>query len=437
MGVTKKTKNYEEVGRIVSDAIADKKKAFWNKEKAELSLTRIIEDLKKVDKGGISPAALWNYQKGRRAVPQAKAELMAKYLFEGDPKGGQEFISKLERATKDGITSHRSAGDRLAAGQPLRMDVTIYPPFSGTIKKMVDHLCRLSALSIEPSVRGLDFDMREALWDNEIDLSVSYFANLYRAVHVHFWPTTIKVGIGAVILEENSESLNLIKEVLAGKKSEDKLLVLPVLVEREVGAIHCLETLQYTEKEVEFVENMTAENLTAKGIAVKLRATVERLKQRGSAQVAVAVVDEYTSFQILLELQELGKTSGRKPEDIKPAGIPVLPLSSRKAARESPRRDLPASFLSIGCSRKQEELRDVLEQSLNLFLATEVESNALRLARLHQELLGEVSMVAKRFYPEGRAKDPDPESYKNAAAKAFKAAYGWCLYALGLDQQSI
>jgi GNAT superfamily N-acetyltransferase len=416
--VKTRLKSYPEVGRIVSEAIRHKQDLFREKTSRDLSVAEMLRDLNRSSKAGISPAGLANYKKGHRAVPEAKAGLMAKYLFAGDPKGAGKFLRDLRQAAENEVTTHRSAGDRLAEGQPLRIDVTDYPPFSKTVGTLVDHLCRLSALAKDSPPRRPDFDMRQALWLNEIDLAVGYFANLYRAVHVHFWPTTIKIGLGAVIHKEHEKNKWLIEKVLAGAKIESRSQFCPILVRREVGAIHCLETLQYAENEVELVKDMTAESLRAKAIAEKLKQV-----HRKSSKIAVAVMDEYTSFDVLTELQG--------------EGIPVLPLSSRLAARESPRRELPASFLSIGCSRKQSELRDVLEQALRLFLITEVESNSLNLASLHAQLLGKVYEVAKKYYPEYKPKGPDPESEREAAAKAFKAAYGWCLYVLGLDFQSI
>ena len=405
-------KSYPKISSLITGAI--KHKQELNGE--NLSITEIVRELAKA---GVSPAAFRNYRKGLRAVPAAKANVIATYFFDGGIDAARKFVNDLKEAEKEGLAAHRSAADRLADGRPLRIDVTDYPPFSKAISEFVDHLCRLSALTQETPVHGQDFDMRQALWHNEVDLAAGYFANLYRAVQVHFWPTTIKIGLGAVILKQHEKSKKLIEEVLAGYRIESRSLLRPVLVEREVGAIHCLQTLQYAENEVTFVKKMTAETLRAEGFAEALKQAQNEFKR----EIAVAVVDEYTSFQILAAL--------------KGDGIPVLPLSSRKAARETPRRELPASFLSIGCSRKQSELRDVMEQALYLFLATEVESNALKFASLHKQLLSEVNDIVTRYYPDYRYEGSDPELKRKAAANAFRAAYGWVLYVLGLDHQSI
>ena len=412
-----KQESYPEVGQIVSNAVEHKRKLYREKYKKDLTITEIISELKE-SKAGMSAAGFWNYYKGRRGVPPAKAHLMARYFFAGDPKGIGKFIADLEQAAKHAVAAAATTGDGLAGSQSLRIDLTDYPPFSGAVGKLVDHVCRLSALAKENPKRGKDFDMRQALARNEIDIAVGYFANLYRGVQVHFWPTTIKIGLGAVILKKHEKSKELIGEVLAGNRIESRSQLCPILVEGEVGAIHCLKTLQYRREDVAFVEDMTAESLRAEGIAEKLKKV-----QETSAKIPVAVVDEYTSFQILVALEGQGR--------------PVLPLSSREAARETPRRELPASFLSIGCSRRRSELRDVLEQALQLFLATEVESNALNFASLHKKLLRAVNDVAKKHYPEGKPEGLEPESERKAAAKAFKAAYSWCLYVLGLDYQSI
>jgi hypothetical protein len=411
--VSAKTKiqRYPDVAKVIRSAIKRKKEFVRKNTRKRLSMAEIAKKL------GLSTGGLWNYQKGIRAIPEELVNVMADYFYEGDPHGAKQFRNDLESAVKTGVATNRSVSDRIANGDPLLIDVTDYPPFSVCIKELVNHFCELATLKTQTARREADFNMREALWGNEIDLAISYFANLYRAVRVHFWPTRIRIGLGAVILKRHSDKLKMICEVLAGDKPENRPKIRPILVDREVGAIHCLETLQYAEQDVEWVEKMTAESLDAKDLADKLRNAKMPPDKTG-----VVVVDEYTSFKVLKELNGLG--------------IPVLPLSSRFTARHSPRRGLPASFLSIGCSRKS-ELRDVLEQPLNLFLETEVESSALKFFSLQKELLAEVRDIIKKYYPEYAPNGADTKAEEEAAARIFEAAYNWTLYVLGLDNQSI
>jgi hypothetical protein len=408
-----KLPRFPEIREAMSRAIANRKA------EAKVAMKQIIDEL--IEKAGISIATFWNYRRGDRPVPEDKAPVMAEYFYPNKPEEASKFVKALEQAREKESTVQRGAGNRLAEGQPLRLDITKYPPFSEAVEKMIRHLCRLSNLTTtEDHEHKRNFDMRQALWQNEIDLAVGYFANLYRAVHVHFWPTPIKIGLGAVVLREHGtkKELELIRDVLAGGRIGSRSLLHPVLVEREIGEIHCRKTLEYQGDDVEYVENMTAENLEAKGVAETLKQT-----QKRTGKIAVAVLDEWSSFHVL---KNLGSQ-----------GVPVLPLSSRKETRDAPRRELPASFLSIGCSREQPELRDVMDQSLNLFLATEVESNALKLASLHEDLLREVTAVVRDHYPKRESGGTVPELLKKADAEAFKTAYGWALYVLGLDHQSM
>jgi hypothetical protein len=123
-----------------------------------------------------------------------------------------------------------------------------------------------------------------------------------------------------------------------------------------------------------------------------------------------------------------------------------MPLSSRKAARETPRRDLPAYFLSIACNRQQNaSFRDLIEQMLVLFLRTEVESTSSDLAALlssdptsrshddkeKDKYRFKLIERAARFYDDFAGED------ETAKSRQSQAAYSWVLYALGLDQFSL
>jgi transcriptional regulator with XRE-family HTH domain len=397
---------HPEAGAEVSDAIWQyrEKKQKNNKRPSLAAIAKAL---------GLSLPTLWNYRKGNSIPPPEITKAMAELFFRGDPGAGRHFQERLD-AFRNTVPK-RNGLDQLALGKALRVLKSDFPPFSGAIVGFFDRLCELSTLKPELPAPQTDSDLSEALWKDEIDIAVGYFSTLDRGILVHSWSTPIRIGIGAVILKQYAQNLPWIQEVLCGSRLASRSKLHPIVVREDGGEIHCRHTLGYQNDELKPIENLNNPREQA-GLLVD---ALEKIAG-SSTQIPVVIVNEYSCFEVLRLLK--GK------------GISALPLSSRQAAGQKPRIQLPLFFLGLGCSRRQHDLRDMMEQALTLFLGTEVESTSDRFVELHKQLLAEVKEIAQYFpkieHRAGQTEEADE-------AQRFQAAFNWTLYVLGLDELSI
>lgn len=405
--------NYPDVARLIGKAVEDN---------SNLSKKEIAGETR------MSTTQLWKYERGIELPPVDTIKRMAEVLYK-DPRERLAFEKGLmnARARVADLGRHRAAIDRLMSGGELRISTFPFPPFSGAddgfFDTIIARLFGLGALKItnQPVVQSagrkqISVDIREALWNDSIDIAIGFFASLYQAVAVDFLLTPIRVCLGAVIHERHKieASRTLVEDVLT-RRRDKSLRVRPIVVAQDVGAIHVLETLKY---KPESGETIIIEDLDPKQLSDALKQEIAKgdTAKNKEPVIPVIVVNEFTSFEVLKKLNG--------------AGIPVMPLSSRKAARETPRRELPAYFLSIGCSRRQVELRNMITQLLVLLLGTEVESSSVALHTLHAKLMKRLEEVAE-YYDLGKGESDESK------ANRFLAAYNTCLYCLALDRYSI
>jgi hypothetical protein len=302
-----------------------------------------------------------------------------------------------------------SPGLASVSRRTIRIAIRSSPPFSGSRYDFFDQLFgRFSRLNLGTDVMSCHTpDISTALAEAKVDLVFPLLCGVDRSIQLHSWATPIRLGLGAVIHADHISERDWIKKVLSlGARKSNRMR--PIVVQGDVGAVHCLETLGFGEDEVICVDRLDPALL-----ALQLRQT--KLTTEG---IPVVVVDEHTSFEVLRRLGNEGR--------------PVIPLSSRAASRSDfARRELPQRFLGFSCNRQQTELRDLIEQSFHLFLATEQEAIASAMADLYSELMKELEDVV-RFYL-----DCDPASVAAERDLRFQLARNWILYTLALERESI
>jgi hypothetical protein len=219
-------------------------------------------------------------------------------------------------------------------------------------------ILRFSGLTTTP-VDLPGCDVQKALADNVIDLCLSCFASVDRSLLAHFWTTPIRLSLGIVLHQRQAAEQQLVKEVFAQRRRITGRRFRPITVKGEAGAVYCKETLQFDEPDLVY-----SKDLSPKRLANYLRQLSKE------PDLPFIVVDEFASFKVLREL------GGE--------GIPVVPLSKQESIiKDLARRELPQYFLSFACSRRQHELRDMIDQSFWLFLSTELNTTAHALAVLY------------------------------------------------------
>jgi hypothetical protein len=377
---------------------------------------------------GITDTSLRNYAGGERIPQQDTAARMGDCFYGKGSDEAKEFADRINQLRfKAGTPDRRtSVLDRLGArfgsvkgsGQ-IRFISHTLPPFSGDdgcfLDRLLTRLVRsggLESVSVEmESKNSPKFDIRRAIANETAELAVGYFTTLEYSVAMHCWTTPFKICLGAVLAAKDKEKRQAVQRALLERRSpnEPHPRLCVFVLQHDVGAT--------------YMQSLQALNLG--GIVVQplenLEQIAEKMHEPTLNEIHVALLNEFTSFSLLEKI----------------SGVPVFPLSSRKAARDSKlsRSSLPAYRLNIACHRKQtSDFRDLIDQMLSLFLRTEIESTSSDLARLFHEKEGvnfkQIEKAAS-FYEEYQSTNE-----KEAKSLQFNAAYHWLLYALGLDRFS-
>ncbi len=367
------------------------------------------------DQLNISKARLSSYHTGNRIPPDVLSAKMADFFFTTE-KERNSFVRGIKEAR---AAAHQESGsllEKLASKEKqLRIGTLKSGPLCGAERSFFDrlfdrffHLSGLATTREEPE----NLDLAKTLWSSKLDLVYPYLASVGRVVLIHFWPTPIRLSLGAVIPERHGPQRGWVEEVLAGQVIKTTRIK-PVVIRGEVGYIHCHQTLKYADKEMIIADSPSPL------VLAKLM-----MQHRSPSEVPVVVTDEYVSLQVL---KALAKSDAR--------GIPVIKLSTRANAQaEGARRELPQYFASFATSRRQRELQEMITQAFQLFLATEIETTSTALADLYTELMKEVVPIVEEFYTATTSK---PNALVIQKAECFREAHSWALYTLALDQESI
>ncbi len=401
-----------ELAKLISDAIAHKQ-GMTDQRLTARDMARHLR---------ISDQRFSTYANGSRIPRQDLARTLAKYFFESE-KEREDFLSAL-----DHVRTRLQGGARtpaplsflegLARGEALRVSKSEMEPFAGQSDDFFDHVFdrffRLSGLTTA-YIQQPGLNIADALWNNLADLYVSCIASVSNSLLANFWTTPIRLSLGAVIHGKHQREKERVKRVLTLQEHRPRYLK-PVVIKGEPGYTYCRERLHCDETDMVCLEDRKPAAL----------AEVLRRLSAASPQIPVVVIDEFTSFKLL---RELGNE-----------GLPVVSLSTRENNKtDLARRELPQYFLGFACSRKQEDLRAMIDQAFSLFLSTETNTTADALAALYENLVhyllpsGGASKSVMDYYLDHPV-DCRPGEIE---ALRFRPARNWALYALSLDRNSL
>lgn len=343
---------------------------------------------------GISPAAFSNYRQRKRKPDKGSAATMAKawaaeVLKEkpGDIKarlteGGLDkveisspaleklFLTALLKATDE---SSDGGGLNLLRGQ-IKVSSLNYGIFSGSdsafFQRLLDRWLGRQ-LDLKKEMRQ-QFSLEEEFENGKTHLAACFFASVNRARSARFFPTPLRVSLGAICHPMFEDRFADIAKALSIHRRRTKVELAPIVVPGEVGHFHAQHTLGFkTDELAEYQGTFQVADL-----AQRLLDSSER-SDADTGPVPVVIVDEYTAFKVLKELGDFGRF--------------VLPITTAQNARESEfRREMPDYFMAFACARREREFADFLEESLHIFLNTEVETTARAFADAYWQLETEI-----------------------------------------------
>lgn len=340
----------------------------------------------------ISPKTLRQYESGR-AIQSETAKKLARAFFGSSGDGpnldtaeARDFLECLNREIElrsiNPLNLPIDSNDATIRG--LSLD---YAPFSGTDKDK-------SGVEKENSERFLDLFLRKLFQLSVINLEEPDFAkaasekstfdivkrisllesdradlivnlsSLQRLRRVHFFPTTIRVSLNAVVFNEdgNESSGNLghLKTFLTSGVSAWEPLNL-LAVRNEVGYVYLTQSLKIPPSRITPLSTIDPTIL-----ADQLR------KYRGEKPLLVC--DEVTAMGTVTAL--------------KGQGMLVLQPCTDEAVLTDKRMVLPAFPLAIGVKRENNDaMINYLSSSLQAFLALEPETIAALLHTLYDQLV--------------------------------------------------
>src|SRR5260370_1062923 len=195
----------------------------------------------------------------------------------------------------------------LASGpRELKITTSDYAPFSGKdpffFNKLFERFFYLTGLRHKTNVEnGL-----QAYHHADSDVVYGLFDSIDRMLRMNlkFWRFPIRIGLGAVCAEQDRDAWPHIARLLSKPRAlvgpaDLHIRIKPIVVDGEVGHIHCLHTLQIPDEDMILIPKLDAGTLATE----LLKANTH--ENRGSA-IPVVCVDEFTALMVLKVLKLLG-----------------------------------------------------------------------------------------------------------------------------------
>ena len=333
----------------------------------------------------IPTATLYAYEARRRSVPQDKATLLRQALC----------TSELQLAEFD--EAYIATGQVRAAMQEKFGSSTAtlfvadlqYAPFSGSAEffcnKFLEGILNPAVIRIERPPTLLlseaqsseSFSMQErmrSIEEGDADIIIN-LQNPMRMRKLKFLLMPIRVSLNGVILMHDIEDLREARKQLVAGDEDPKRTFNLMAVQNEVGHVFLQHTRNVAIDKIEMANTLDARKLAD-------------LLQPDSRKMLVC--DEITALAVV------AAKDGS-------ATLVLPPSTDQSIMHFEMRRRLPVHYLGFGILRQNEELIDFLEEALQNFVSTEVETVAELLETLYHGLVKQVreSFERNRFLYSG------------------------------------
>ena len=386
--------NYKHAKRTPDPKLADTMAKAWAKHFRE-----IVPDVKdrsvRLKKQGFSPEG--------NLVEEFKRHLGTAVL----PTGYSSLIQDLFNVKGGGRLKVSSLNYGVFAGKPG----------SSFFERLTDRY--FNQLGVNPDISLRNSKAEESLKSGETHLAMCYFASVNRVVNERFFFTPLRISLGAVSHRRYSHLTSGIARSLHIEHWKSDLNIRPIVVRGEVGYHHCIHTLGFNKNDdsMEILEEFDERALTT---ALYVACAVEL---EAGAPIPVVVVDEYTALGVFKGMGDDGLLS-----------LPITAEASN--SKSSARREMPQYLMSLACSRSREALKflELLDESLRLFLSTEMNSTAHVLTEIFWRLEKEVFDATAHL---GSWSDND--DYTNRRLEDHERqliAREYALYTLSLDRRT-
>jgi GNAT superfamily N-acetyltransferase len=249
-------------------------------------------------------------------------------------------------------------------------------------------------------------------------LSVGYFASANRTLNMglRFFKTPFRISLNAVCHEKFADR---IQDVAAALFEEKHLVstVFPILVKGEVGQQYFHDVFLLDEQNPELMAMHPGLNLKdlRKSLFDKSKDTPV------DGRVPIVLLNEYDAITLARDGGEALRL--------------VLPLTSARSNQNfKARREMPAFFMTLAHPRNLGDIGQLLDQALELFFSTEVETTSTALANTFAALCADVEEAVK--FGEWSKNPGDKDTYSPHALPRHiqrTLAREYALFALSLD----
>lgn len=389
------------------------------------------------------------YRSGSRVPTDEVAEQIAAVVF-SDPAQRQKFLEEVrnagpQRSQLENLSEHNirlkvstiayssvsqllmqpDGGPPLSKAEATLTGGNLEPGKSGFVDIFFLRFLRLSGIKWESQKRNFSADVREQLWSGAIDVALSYFTTIERALLVRFWPLPIRLTLGALCHTEfrYAGKRNQVLDALDYHTMGPNLEVVPIVLRGSASHLHCRATLGYKDGE-------TMRSVHARDFKLYDK-TYKEVWKEFPGKVPVLVDDE-------LSLAEMLGAVGPDRELLFPDYFPILPVTSELSAREDiVKRESPIYFVSVACSRRNDNLWSFLDDALRSLLLTEIYTTSEAYVSLYFNLLEIWKKAANHFLRESGSPAPSESETVEFGAAAFSLAHQWVMYTLHLTQFGI
>jgi hypothetical protein len=316
---------------------------------------------------------LQTYYSGRTVPTLPVVQKLAKILSGGQQGEAEQIVAQYRELTA-GRRPLTRVGELIEGLRPLRMGQMDYPPVTGKAGAFVQELIATRVFGQLPGgppeclVYDRVSELQQALARNRLDLLVHLITveRQFRFRFVIKFP--LRISLGGIVTARHRSKIPAIQRVLwLGREAESDFRIRPVVVDQEVGWLHCANRLGFDPPDLDSLETLDPER-----IATEL---VERDLDSPPGVIHVAVLDELSHLRVLSKMAENGTP-----------GLPVIPLTTEESVRSHTcNREMPMHHLGLAV-RHESELGGFLSSALETHAATEIETVSHLIARLANQL---------------------------------------------------